>query len=92
MNLNFSYYDAFDAGENRHAQEVMQELGITYRHATAHTIADSWCFWNCSNVPERLPPFLKKIKVSPKQFIGHGLTKEMAEKIASWEESYVNPK
>ena len=82
MNLRYCLMSAsFDCGENRHAQTVMRELGIAYQHATPQSIGDCWWFWNCTNVPETLPPYLSELKITPSQAVGHGLTKETADRL-----------
>jgi hypothetical protein len=82
VHLRFDMYAASDSKESRHPQEVMRELGITYQHATPQSIADQWWFWNCQNVPDSLPPYLSELNVTPHDAIGHGLSKEMADRIA----------
>lgn len=80
-------YDLMSAGmhhnENRHAQLVMRELGITYQHATPQSIADQWWFWNCENVPADLPGFITELKLDPLKQVGRGLDQETAEAIAA---------
>ncbi len=73
----------FECNEKRHAQAVMQELGITYQHATPQSVSDSWWFWNCENVPDALPPYLSPLNVDPMKAIGWGLSQEEAEAIAT---------
>ena len=51
----------FDCSENRHAQVVMKELGITYKLAVPQSMADQWQFFCCENLPEELPKFLTEI-------------------------------
>lgn len=70
-----------DCKEERHPQLVMKELGITYQHATPQSIADLWQFWNCENVPEKLPSFIEELDADPKEWIGFGLSKEDVEQI-----------
>jgi hypothetical protein len=67
--------------ETRHPQQVMQSLGITYKHATPQSMADQWWFWGCSGVPDILPPFLEVMTINPLDQVGNGLTQEAAEKI-----------
>jgi len=43
----------------RHAQVVMKELGITYQHSTPQSIGDQFWFWNCENIPEKLPDYIE---------------------------------
>jgi len=64
-----------------HAQEYMRDLGITYEHATPQSIADCWWFWNCSNVPDPLPAALDVLKITPREAIGYGLTKEDSKRL-----------
>lgn len=71
--------------EQEHPQRVMQELGITYQHATPQSIADQWWFWNCENIPEPLPPYLSVIEnLNPMEMIGFGLSQEQAESIRDY--------
>jgi hypothetical protein len=55
---------ALDAGETRHAQTVMRELGIIYKEAIPQSMADQWWFIGCSNVPEKLPAFLSPMQLA----------------------------
>jgi len=82
MHLRYSYMTAsIDCGENRHAQTVMKELGITYSHSTPQSISDSFWFWNCQNVPAELPKYLCELNVKPHDAIGCGLSQKQAEEI-----------
>lgn len=67
---------------NGHPQRVMRELGITYKYATPQSIYDQWWFWNCENVPETLPKFIKVLDLNPMDCIGYGLSKEEAESLS----------
>ena len=58
-NLLYSLRAANEAGEMRHAQVVMAELGIRYEHAVPQSMADSWTFYGCENIPPELPPYLR---------------------------------
>jgi hypothetical protein len=53
FNYISQYYDK--DGPQGHAQEVMKELGIEYKSAEAFTIGDCWVFYDCTNVPDKLP-------------------------------------
>jgi hypothetical protein len=81
-------YDLMTAGmgcnENRHAQVVMRELGITYQHATPQSICDQWWFWNCECVPETLPAYLSDLNLDPMKCIGYGLSLEDAQRIREY--------
>jgi hypothetical protein len=48
--------------ENRHAQVVMEELGITYKFAFPQSLGDQWWFCDCENIPDKLPTYLTYIK------------------------------
>lgn len=75
---------ALQCNENRHAQTVMQELGITYQHATPQSIADCWQFWNCERLPDVMPPFLAPFEADPMRMVGRGLSHEEAEAIRDY--------
>ena len=67
--------------DKRHAQEVMKDLGIIYLYAVPQSLYDSWWFFNCSNIPDKLPDFVEELKVNPKDCVGYGLSQEMADNI-----------
>ena len=81
MHLRYDYFRANVAGENRHAEIVMCDLGIKYTHATSQSMLESWWFWNCTNIPNVLPNYLSELKTDPYSQIGYGLTKEIADEI-----------
>jgi hypothetical protein len=60
VGIKYCLYGSFDAGEKRHPQEVMKDLGITYRKAVPQSIADMWQFFGCC-IPDgvKLPPYLE---------------------------------
>jgi hypothetical protein len=85
MNLCFNYMTAqLDCGEQRHAQVVMRELGITYQHGTPQSLGDQYWFWNCENIPEKLPKFITELDIDPMEYIGFGLSEKEAEKIRDY--------
>lgn len=85
IHLRFDYIEAgLGCNENRHAQIVMKELGITYQIAVPQTICDQWWFFNCENVPEKLPSYLKPLGLTPEECIGHGLDKQDVELINNY--------
>lgn len=59
MDLILDLMAAQLAGETRHAEAVMQDLGISYRRAEPQPIADQWQFVGCENVPADLPAYLR---------------------------------
>ncbi len=69
------------AGENRHAQTMMEDLGITYEHSTPQSLYDCWVFWNCENIPDVLPEWITEMEDGPMKYIGHGLTEEVAQRL-----------
>lgn len=79
--------------EDRNPQIVMKDLGITYQCSTPQSMGDQWWFWNCSNLPEKLPSYLTLLDINPMECIGYGLSKEEAESIRDWnkkpEKSYI---
>lgn len=67
-----------------HAQQYMRDLGITYEIAVPQSICDQWWFFNCKNVPPKLPEELSifDMKGRPlKDLIGYGLSAEMVERL-----------
>lgn len=61
MDMILDLMAAHLAGETRHAEAVMQDLGISYRRAEPQPIADQWQFFGCENVPTTgLPPYLRE--------------------------------
>ncbi len=81
--LRYRAMTAWDKGETRHPQAVMQSLGIEYQIATPQSMADQWWFWNCTNIPEVLPAFLEVLNVTPHRAIGNGLSREDADALVS---------
>lgn len=81
--LRFGIFEAMDAGESRHAQTVMRELGIEYQFAVPQSMLDCWQFWNCVGGPDVLPSFVTEFKADPMQHVGHGLSAEMAKAIVA---------
>ncbi len=61
MDLIYEAYGAGLSNENRHPQIVMKELGITYKKSEGVAIRDAWFFYDCSNVPEKLPEFIEQV-------------------------------
>lgn len=86
MHLRYDYTAAaFECKENRHAQLVMKELGITYQLSTPQSMGDQFWFWNCENIPEKLPVYLTELKVEdPFKMVGYGISKEDAQNIIDY--------
>ena len=60
--LTLNFYTASYENENRHPLDIMKSLGITYQHKTPQSMGDCWWFWNCKNIPEVLPSYIKELK------------------------------
>jgi len=73
--------------ENRHPQHVMEELGINYQHSVPQSIADQWWFFNCVDVPDNLPGYIRKLNLDPLDQVGDGLSQQEAEKIKANEKN-----
>lgn len=81
--LRYDYMTAgFKLKDNRHASEVIQELGITYLHGVGQSISDSYEFWGCENVPDNLPESIKVMSWDPMKRIGWGLSGEKAKELS----------
>ncbi len=61
--------------------DIMQGLGITYQYVNLRSLADPVWFWNCENIPDKLPPYITELKISPHDAVGYGLSKEDADMI-----------
>lgn len=58
--LLYDCIGAWSAGEKRHPQTVMRELGITYELAIPQSICDQWWLFNCQY--GELPKFIDEMK------------------------------
>ena len=72
------------AGVTGHAQRVMEDLGITYQHATPQTMGDCWWFWNCEYDCE-LPSYISVRNFKPLECVGRGLSQESANTIHDYQ-------
>ena len=77
-------HKASDNGVKSHPQKTMKDLGISYQYSVPQSISDSWEFWNCENVPEDIPGFLKIVKWNPMDHVGYGLNIEQAKQIRDY--------
>lgn len=59
MILNYDVMGSGYAGENKNPADVMKELGISYTHSKGIPIAYCVWFYNCENVPDKLPCYIK---------------------------------
>jgi hypothetical protein len=69
---------------DEHPLKIMKNLGITYQHKTPQSMSAEWWFWNCENIPKKLPTFLREDFLDPMGCIGYGLSEEMARKIRDY--------
>ncbi|HBM7586558.1 TPA: hypothetical protein LZ306_003340 [Enterobacter bugandensis] len=58
--LRYDCASAGYAGEARHPQVVMRELGITYELAIPQSLGDQWWLFNCDHGD--LPSYIKEMK------------------------------
>lgn len=58
--LRYDCMSAGCAGEKRHPQTVMRELGITYEHAIPQSLYDQWWLFNCQH--SELPKYITEMK------------------------------
>lgn len=58
--LRYDLIGAAYAGENRHPQTVMREMGITYEHAIPQSMGDQWWLFNCEHGD--LPTYIAEMK------------------------------
>lgn len=80
--LTLDLYGKNMAGDRRHAQEIMRDLGINYEHATPQSMGDCWWFWNCTNIPDDMPSYITESKSrNPISCIGWGLNAETAHRL-----------
>lgn len=58
--LRYDLTGALYAGEKRHPEEVLHELGITYEQAIPQSMADQWWLFNCQY--GELPSYISEMK------------------------------
>ena len=88
IHLNYCLTTAgLDCNEKRHPQEIMKELNINYQYATPQSIGNQWWFWNCENIPNKLPKYLTELKVDPLECIGFGLNEKEANNIINYKKN-----
>ena len=84
MHLRVDLMGACYAGDDRHAQKMMKDLGLSYQHATPQSIADQWWFWNVEGDTSNLPDYIQEANLDPMRAIGYGLDEETAIKIRDY--------
>ena len=62
--MRIYYQSANEAGDKRHAQTIMKELGIKYQESEPFTIADCWLFYgiDVTTIPKDLPDYVEFFK------------------------------
>lgn len=66
--LRFDMRGCYEAGNNKHPQQVMRDLGITYGNAVPQTIGDQWWFIDCNYASEMvLPAYISPMTLSPEE-------------------------
>lgn len=89
IDLSLCLWDACDSGDNRHAQTIMNELGIKRLFDVPQSLYDSWWFLGCTKVPDILPKFLSVMtEVDPSRFVGFGLSENHAEALRAYRASF----
>lgn len=70
--LRYYGMDAALAGENRHPQDHLRELGVKYGYASCHSVADVWFFWMPYGNLDALPEWITEnnTDVDPIDFWG----------------------
>lgn len=84
MSVHLTYIMGIN-GPSGHPQEVIKKLGITYQHATPQSLYDAWWFWNCENLPDKLPDCITVSERDPMKHIGWGLSQSDAEAIRDYQ-------
>lgn len=67
--VSLSMQGAYESGMLGHPQNILKAIGIKAMKHVPQTMGDCWDFWNCKDIPEKLPeyisvrPFLSPIEV-----------------------------
>lgn len=64
----------------KHPQQLMRDLGITYKLAVPQSMGGCWWFFGCENVPDYLPACLSLRDFGDlNQLVGFGLSQADAD-------------
>jgi len=65
--IRINYNSAYDAGDNRHAQDIMESLGIKYQRGVPESIGDCWLFYgeDDSTIPVDCPAYVEILTDTP---------------------------
>jgi len=71
--LRYYMQDACEAGEKRHPQDHLREIGVMWRQSECHAVGDCWFFWMPYGNLDALPDWLQGeiIMVDPVSFWGN---------------------
>lgn len=61
LKVQVDYFGAGATGDNRHAASIVRGLGIEYEWSESRPFAEACVFHGCSNIPSRLPAYVKRI-------------------------------
>lgn len=64
---------AHEAGNTKHPQTIINELGIKYEVPVPQSIADQWWFLNCDNIPDELPDYMEYIYLDDEDLVHWGV-------------------
>jgi hypothetical protein len=64
-----------------HPENIMLSLGIQYSHSTPQSMGEMWQFWNCKNIPDKLPEYITIADWNPLEWVGYGLSEAKAKEI-----------
>jgi hypothetical protein len=59
------FEDRPELGTYMHARKAMKHLGIDYDRDVPQMLGDQWWFFDCRNIPENLPKWLRELNLSP---------------------------
>jgi hypothetical protein len=82
MHLVYSLYIASYEADAK----SIENLGIACQHIVFQPMGDCYWLWNCKNVPNSLPAYIKELQLDPMNQIGWGLTQEEAEMIRDYKD------
>lgn len=60
--LTVDLYGAGVSGDIRHPISIVRSLGIDYERTAEHLVLEACVFYGCTNVPIRLPSYIKQMR------------------------------
>ncbi len=64
MDLRFTMYHM--TKKSKPPADVMRELGIEFVYCIPQTMGDQIWYHNCTNVPDKLPEYITRMKIDDK--------------------------